>query len=75
MRTGKGLCNLFSIILLHCNPVDPHRLWEATRVHLYNDILLYYILCRSSHSITNYLTHRLNIQEPTEEQVFDYGLY
>jgi hypothetical protein len=62
MRTGKGLRNLFTIILLHCNPVDPHRLWEATRVHLCDDL-------------HHHLTRRLNIDDPTEEQVYDYGLY
>ncbi|KIJ19512.1 hypothetical protein PAXINDRAFT_60896, partial [Paxillus involutus ATCC 200175] len=62
MCTGKGLHNLFTIILLHCNLVDPHRLWEATRVHLCDDL-------------HHYLTHRLNTNDPTEEQVYDYGLY
>ena len=62
MRTGSQLRNLFTIILLHCAPVRPGHLWEQTRMHLCDDLQYQ-------------LIHRLHMPEPTEEQVYDYGLY
>ncbi|KAF9224914.1 hypothetical protein BS17DRAFT_702397 [Gyrodon lividus] len=62
MQTGYGLHSLFVIILLHCNPVDHHQLWTATCQHLCDDL-------------QHHLIYQLNIPEPTEEQIYDYGLY
>ena len=62
MQTGSQLRNLFIIILLHCAPVRPGHLWEQTKMHLCDDLQYQ-------------LIHRLHMPEPTEEQVYDYGLY
>ena len=62
MQTGHGLRNLFVMILLHCNPADPNTLWERTKPHLCDDL---------QHRIIN----RLNIANPTQDEIYDYGLY
>ena len=59
---GYQLHCLFVVILIHCSPVDPHRLWDATKHHLCDDL-------------QHHLIHTLHIPQPTQEQVYDYGLY
>ena len=59
---GYQLRCLFVVILIHCSPVDPHRLWDATKHHLCDDL-------------QHHLIHTLHIPQPTQEQVYDYGLY
>ena len=62
MKTGQQLQSLFVMILLHCNPVDPHYLWVDTKGHLCDDLQYQ-------------LIHRLHMPDPTEDQIYDYGLY
>ena len=59
---GYQLHRLFVVILIHCSPVDPHRVWDATKHHLCDDL-------------QHHLIHTLHIPQPTQEQVYDYGLY
>ena len=59
---GPQLRHLFIVILIHCSPVDPHHLWEATRDSLCDDL-------------HHWLIHTYHIPEPTQDQVYDYGLY
>ena len=61
-KTGYQLCHLFIVILVHCAPVDPHHLWEASKHHLCNDL-------------AHQLTHIFYIIKPNEEQIYDYRLY
>ncbi|KIK12310.1 hypothetical protein PISMIDRAFT_51255, partial [Pisolithus microcarpus 441] len=60
--TGFQLHHLFVTILVHCHPVDPHVLWEESRANLCDDL-------------HHCLIHHLHIENPTEEQIFDYGLH
>lgn len=62
MQTGHQLYNLFVIILLYCNPTNPHHLWQETKHHLCDDL---------EYSHRNY--HGIN--DPTPDQVYDYGLH
>ncbi|KIK22849.1 hypothetical protein PISMIDRAFT_101652, partial [Pisolithus microcarpus 441] len=59
---GFQLRRLFVIILVHGAPVDPNLLWEASRDHLCDDL-------------NCHLMRVLNIPEPTQEQIYDYGLH
>ena len=59
---GSQLRRLFIIIMVHCGPVDPHHLWEASRDHLCDDL-------------RHHLINVLHIPEPTQEQIYDYGLH
>ena len=62
MASGHQLRNLFVTILRDCSPSDPLALWLEFRVHICDDL--------------RHALHSKNIvQDPTEEQVFDYGLY
>ena len=62
MASGHKLRNLFVTILHDCSPSDPLALWLEFRVHICDDL--------------QYALHSKNIfREPTEAQVFDYGLY
>lgn len=47
---------------MHCAPVDPHRLWEASKHHLCDDLA-----CQ--------LTRTFHIVEPNQDQIYDYGLH
>jgi len=62
MQTGHRLRNLFVMILLHCNPSDPNRLWERTRPDHCDDL---------RHQLIN----NFNMENPTQEEIYDYGLY
>ena len=62
MASGHQLRNLFVTILRDYSPSDPLALWLEFRVHICDDL---------QHAL-----HSKNIVcDPTEEQVFDYGLY
>jgi len=62
MATGYQLRHLFVTILRDCIPIDPRRLWEEFADHICDD------LARQ--------LARLHIREnPTPEEVRDYGLY
>ena len=61
LQTGYQLRALFACILLHCQPTQPEILWQNHRERICDD-----------------LRHRLtarNITNPTNDQVFDYGLH
>lgn len=62
MQTGSQLRSLFAHILLHCQPAEPSVLWAQHKDKICDD-----------------LQHRLitkhNIAEPTNDQIYDYGLY
>lgn len=62
MHTGSQLRTLFAIILTQCAPIHPEELWSRFRMNLCDD-----------------LQHRLRIEyaidEPTENQIFDFGLF
>ena len=62
MASGHQLRDLFVTILCDCSPSDPLALWLEFRVHTCDDL---------QHAL-----HSKNIiQNPGEEQVFDYGLH
>src|SRR6202789_1450016 len=62
MATGHQLRNLFVTILRDCSPSDPLALWLEFRVDICDDL--------------RHALHSKNIvRDPTEDQVFDYGLY
>ena len=62
MATGYQLCHLFVTILCDCIPTDPRALWEEFADHICDDL---------AHQLA-----RLHIREnPTPEEIRDYGLY
>ena len=61
MQTGKQLRSLFAVILRDCCPTQPVQLWEKFRNHICDDL--------------KYALQRLGKQNPTEEEIYDYGLY
>ena len=61
-QTGFQLRRMFAIIVANCDPGDVNALWLACKNSLCDDL--------QHHLITN---HR--IPEPTQEQIYDYGLY
>jgi len=62
MQTGSQLHPLFAHILLHCHPAEPAVLWQQHREKNCNNL---------QHRLT---THH-DIPEPTNDQIYDYGLY
>jgi hypothetical protein len=62
MQTGPQLRNLFGVILLFCAPSDPAALWNRFRDRICDDL-------------ANTLRRKQHIQNPTEEEIYDYGLY
>lgn len=60
MQTGSRLRQLFATLLLFCEPSRPHHLWVEFRIKICDD-----------------LSHRLRImgREPTDEDVYDFGLF
>ena len=60
MQTGKQLWQLFAMILADCAPSVP--LWDRFKGNICDDL---------EHKLR---TH-IQIQHPTEEQVYDYGLF
>jgi hypothetical protein len=62
MQSGRQLHNLFVTILRDCSPSDPAALWLHFRSKICDDL--------------RWALQQENIcQNPTEEDVFDYGLY
>src|SRR5581483_4734651 len=39
IKTGRQLRHLFAMILLHCQPTAPEKLWNSYKTFLYEDIL------------------------------------
>jgi hypothetical protein len=62
MQSGRQLRNLFVTILRDCSPSDPAALWLHFRTQICDDLRWA-------------LQHKNIRQNPTEEDVFDYGLY
>ena len=62
MQTGTSLRQLFASLLLFCAPTNPNILWDQFRDFICDD-----------------LTHRIrtgyHIAHPSQEQVYDLGLY
>jgi DNA replication protein DnaC len=61
MQTGTSLRHLFATMLLFCEPAHPDRLWQNFRQYICDD-LRYRLQC-------------LGYPQPTDDEVFDYGLY
>jgi hypothetical protein len=61
MQTGSQLRNLFVTIIRDCSPAKPEVLWERFKEHICDDL---------KHAL-----RRRGMRDPTEHQVFDYGLY
>jgi hypothetical protein len=61
MQTGSQLCYLFVRIIRDCAPAQPELLWERFKEHICDDL--------------RYALRHKGIQDPTEHQVYDYGLY
>lgn len=61
-QTGHQLRRLFVMILLNCNPVEPHTLWYQFQSKICDDL-------------AHQLRAKHNIQVSSEVQVYDYGLY
>ncbi|CAG8714005.1 13024_t:CDS:2, partial [Acaulospora morrowiae] len=62
MCSGFQLRLLFAVILIHCTPTQPQDLWLRFRVNLCDDLLYR-------------LSNEHAIREPTESQIFDFGLF
>ncbi|CAG8837414.1 15550_t:CDS:1, partial [Cetraspora pellucida] len=62
MRSGSQLRALFAVILTQCTPTYPEKLWLNFRANICDD------LCHRLH-------HEHAIEEPTENQIYDYGLF
>jgi hypothetical protein len=61
MLTGTRLRHLFTTILLFCAPSQPDQLWERFRTHICDDL--------------PYRLHTLGVNNASENEVYDYGLY
>ena len=61
MQTGHQLCSLFVTILRDCMPSEPDVVWNNFKSHICDDLRIQ-------------LQHK-GIENPTEEQTYDYGLY
>ncbi|THH29066.1 hypothetical protein EUX98_g5120 [Antrodiella citrinella] len=61
MKTGYQLRKLFATILIFCNPTSPDLLWAEFRHHICDDL--------------SYRLQSLGRVHPSEEEVFDYGLF
>ena len=61
MQTGSQLHFLFVTIIRDCFPAQPAILWDQFKEHICDDL---------KHAL-----RRKGIQEPTDHQVYDYGLY
>ncbi|KIJ19300.1 hypothetical protein PAXINDRAFT_58044, partial [Paxillus involutus ATCC 200175] len=62
MQSGRQLHTLFVTILCNCTPSEPRVLWERFKENICDD-----------------LKHALHtsgrMQDPTDAQAYDYGLY
>ena len=63
IQTGYQLQMLFVTILQDCNPSYPDELWNEFKEHI------------CDHTLKLRMQDKGLCQEPTEEQLFDYGLY
>jgi PIF1-like helicase len=61
MQTGSQLHYLFITILKDCSLAQPEVLWEQSKEHICDDL--------------KYALNGKGIQDPTDHQVYDYGLY
>jgi hypothetical protein len=61
MQTGHQLRDLFVTILRECEPLRPESLWNSFRENICDDL--------------NYKLQISGIQDPTDDQVYDYGLH
>jgi len=62
MQMGGQLRRLFVTILCDCFPTNPRALWDNFKSYLCDDL-------------AHYLRQETDIHEPTEEQIYDCGLY
>ena len=62
MKTGSQLRHLFVTILLFSTPSNTATLWNEFKPHICDDLAYY-------------LTTRYDIPEPTDDQVYDFGLF
>ena len=62
MQTGAQLRHLFVTILRDCCPSDPRALWDTFWPHICDDL-------------AHKLQHDAHIQQPSQDEVHDYGLY
>ncbi|HEV7738154.1 MAG TPA: AAA family ATPase [Chlamydiales bacterium] len=62
MQSGSQLHHLFVTILLFCLPSSPSALWNEFRQHICDDL-------------EYKLRHHHGIENPSEDQIYDYGLY
>ncbi|KAF7372298.1 ATP-dependent DNA helicase [Mycena venus] len=61
MQTGGRLRQLFATLLLFCNPTEPNRLWEDFRNDICDDL--------------DHRLRRMAFENPTADDVYDYGLF
>ena len=62
MQIGGQLRKLFVTILCDCFSTNPRALWDDFKSYLCDNL-------------ANYLRHNSDIHEPTQEQIYDCGLY
>lgn len=61
MQTGSRLRQLFATILVYCEPMRPEALWNEFREHICDDL--------------RYKLTQSGFPQPTDDDVYDYGLY
>jgi hypothetical protein len=61
MQSGSCLRHLFTTILLFCSPSQPNDLWQEFRSHICDDL--------------PYRLLSLTVTNPSQDDVYDYGLY
>jgi primosomal protein N' len=61
MQTGSQLHSLFVTILIGANPTKPKDLWDCFCIHICDDL--------------HYKLLQKGIPDPSQEQVYNYGLY
>lgn len=61
MQTGTQLRSLFATLLLFCDVSSPDRLWYTFRQHICDDL--------------HHRLQTLGFNNPSEDQVYNYGLY
>ncbi|KZP09646.1 hypothetical protein FIBSPDRAFT_688333, partial [Athelia psychrophila] len=62
MQIGTRLHHLFATLLLYCSPSQPEILWRDFRQHICDDL--------RHHLITS-----MGRDNPSEDTVYDFGLY
>lgn len=60
-KSGHRLRLLFMILLLHCSPIRPESLWHEFRPQICDDL--------------EHRLHHLGFQHPTEDDIYDFGLF